>query len=375
MHKPLVSVVMVVCNVDRFLAASIESILTQTFREFEFIVVDFGSTDTSKPIVSSYMAKDSRMKVHEIPHCSLAEARNAACSLAEGQYIAIMDADDVSLPNRLRWQVSFMEKEPDVGLLGGAVEWIDGTGRPLHVQFHPAEDDEIRAALPNGYPFCHPSLIMRRDTFLRAGGYRPAFTQAEDYDLAIRMSEQCKCSNLKQVVLKYRIHPYQDSMRKVGQQALAMLAAQVSAVSRKNRLPDPFDSIKVITPEALAALGVTKARQKGQIATYSMQWVRNMCMAGEYSVALREALKVLRSDLDCIEGWRVADLRLLVAGLYWKQGRFVRSCLTLVRALASRPITMGRPIKPLLRRLQHLNHQRVALRGKDNEDFSHLMHV
>ena len=97
MNKPLISVVMVICNVDRFLAEAIESILAQSFRDFEFIIVDFGSADNSKAIASHYAAEDTRIKFHEIPHCGLAEARNAGCALAQARYIAIMDADDVSL--------------------------------------------------------------------------------------------------------------------------------------------------------------------------------------------------------------------------------------------------------------------------------------
>src|SRR5215471_1046885 len=98
MDKPLVSVVLVVCNVDRFLAESIESILAQTFREFEFIIVDFGSTDRSIVIISDYVAADNRIQFHTVPHCGLGEARNIGCSLAQGRYIALMDADDVSVP-------------------------------------------------------------------------------------------------------------------------------------------------------------------------------------------------------------------------------------------------------------------------------------
>src|SRR5215831_10328673 len=121
MDKPLLSVVLVVCNVDRFLAEAIESILGQTFRNFEFIIVDFGSTDKSIAIISDYAAKDSRIKFHTIPRCGLAEARNAGCSFAEGRYIAIMDADDVSVHERLAWQVDFMQKHEDVSVIGGAV--------------------------------------------------------------------------------------------------------------------------------------------------------------------------------------------------------------------------------------------------------------
>src|ERR1700733_11651747 len=118
MNRPLVSVAMVVCNVDRFLSESIESILAQTFREFEFIIVDFGSTDKSTTIASSYAAQDSRIKLHTIPCCGLAEARNASCLLAQAQYIAIMDADDIATRDRLMWQVDFMEKRSEVGVLG-----------------------------------------------------------------------------------------------------------------------------------------------------------------------------------------------------------------------------------------------------------------
>src|ERR1700688_2996712 len=100
MNKPLVSVVMVVCNVERFLAEAIESILAQTFRDFEFVIVDYGSTDRSKIIISSFAAKDKRIKLHEIPNCSLPEARNAGSFLAQGKYIAVIDADNISLPER-----------------------------------------------------------------------------------------------------------------------------------------------------------------------------------------------------------------------------------------------------------------------------------
>src|SRR6266849_7989485 len=101
MTRPLVSVAMVVCNVDRFLAEAIESILNQTFGDFEFIILDFGSTDRSKSIISEYASKDRRIKFQTIPRCGLAEARNAGCSLAQGRYIAIMDADDIAVTDRL----------------------------------------------------------------------------------------------------------------------------------------------------------------------------------------------------------------------------------------------------------------------------------
>src|SRR5579864_1050140 len=128
MNKPAISVVMVTRNVERFLAEAIESILGQTFQDFEFIIVDFGSMDKSKEIASSYGTKDNRIRLHEIAPCVLAEARNTACRLAQGKYIAVMDSDDVAVADRLLWEFEFMEKHPTVGLLGGATQWINANG-------------------------------------------------------------------------------------------------------------------------------------------------------------------------------------------------------------------------------------------------------
>ena len=345
------SVVMVVCNVERFLAEAIESILGQTFRDFEFIIIDFGSTDNCKPIISSYAAEDSRVKFQIIPRCGLAEARNAGSFLAKGRYIAIMDADDVSVPDRLLWETDFMEKHPEVGVLGGAVEWIDATGRALVIWDNPVGDREIKSAFLERCPFWQPSVLMRRDAFLAAGGYRPPFAPAEDYDLWLRMAERVQMANLRQVVLKYRIHSYQVSMRKRAQQTLGCLAARVAASSRRNGIPDPLNSVKEITAESLVALGVTKASQRRELASEMQRWIRYMHMAGEYPVALQAALETLQSDLEHLERRQIADLHLIIAQLYWEQRKFISSFFAVAHAVATRPVVAGRPLRSVLRRL------------------------
>jgi hypothetical protein len=351
MSRPLVSVTMVVCNVDRFLAEAIESVLAQTFRDFEFIIVDFGSNDSSKSITSKYAAIDSRIRFQEIPHCGLAEARNAACALAQGKYIAIMDADDVSVPERLSWQVDFMEAHPRVGAVGGAVEWIDAAGRALTVFGNPTQNREIQLALNDRCPLWQPTALMRRDAFVSVGRYRAPFAPAEDYDLWLRIAERFQLANLEPVVLKYRIHPQQVSLQKRTQQTLGMLAAQESALLRRNGLPDSLDAISEITPEVLAALGVSKARVQSEAVSYTSHWIRSMCLAGEHTTALKAAIEALRCNLDHVERWRVADLRLMVARLQWKQGRPLSSGLSALQAVLTRPAMLARPLKPLLRRI------------------------
>jgi glycosyltransferase involved in cell wall biosynthesis len=356
----MISVVMSVFNGERFLREAVESILDQSFREFEFIVIDDGSTDRSASILDCYQNKDTRVMVHHKEHSGLIESLNRGCWLAQGKYIARMDADDVAIKDRLMWQVHFMETHPQIGALGGAVEWIDGTGKSLGTHRYPAEDHHIKATLLQGCAFWHPTVILRREVFAWAGGYRSVVVDAEDYDLWLRIADHFQLANLEAVVLKYRIHPFQASMRNVARQALGILGAQVAASSRRAGIPDPLNSLKEITPEALATLGVTKARQQDQVASYSVHWIRNMFTAGEYSAALKGTLEVLHSDLEYVERWTVADLRLLAARLYWKQGRIVRSCLSVAHAFRTWPIMVGRPIKPLLRRLHLLNPRKLT---------------
>ena len=304
------------------------------------------------------------MKAYEIPYCGLGEARNASCSLAQGKYIAVMDADDVSLPNRLIAEVGFMEEYPEIGLVGGSTEWIDATGKGWGIHDCPTEDRDIKTALTVCHPFFHPTLLIRRQAFGLVGGYRSAFAPAEDYDLAMRISEHYRCANLKQVVLRYRIHAYQLSLQKRRQQTLGKLAAQTSALSRRNGNQDPLSDTAEITPEVLARLGVTYARQQQEVALDRHQWIRNRCAVGEYSLALDAAHEMLQSDLEHVERWLTADLRLLAARLYWKQRKFAASCLTAAHAFMTRPTMIGRPAKPLLRWFQFLNRRQLTSSGE-----------
>jgi hypothetical protein len=350
MSDTTVSVAMPVCNVERFLAESIESVLGQTFTGFEFIIVDFGSTDKSRAIVANVAAKHNRIRAYEIPNCVLAEGRNASCSHARGRYVAVMDADDVCLPERLKWEVDFMEANPEVGLVGGATDWIDSMGRSLGLHDFPTEDREIKLALETRFPFCHPTILMRHVVFEEVGGYRKPFVFAHDYDLGVRVAERFRCANLKQVVLKYRIHPQQVSLGRQQQQTLCRLAAQASAAFRKSGKPDPLDSAEQITPAMLVAFGAPEDRQRSIVAADRRNWIRTMTAAGEYSAALQAALDLLHADHAGVEAWQIADLHLTMAQVYWKQGEFLSSLASVCRAVARRPLIVGRPLRGLFRR-------------------------
>jgi hypothetical protein len=341
---------MAVCNVERFLGEAIESVLSQTFQDFEFVVVDFGSTDRSRAIVEGYAASDRRITVFEIPTCGLAEARNAACFRAQGHYLAVMDADDICLPERLELEVNFMGRNPDVAMVGGATNWIDSAGRSLGVRGFPLEDLEIKSELETRFPFSHPTILMQRTAFGAVGGYRKAFVAGQDYDLGVRISERFRCANLPQVVLKYRIHPQQISLQKQQQQTFGRLAALASARLRKAGQPDPLDSTDQITPATLAAMGVPGDRLQSVLAADRRNWIRSMSSAGEYSAALAAAWDLLQNDHSGVESWQIADLHLTIAQLHWKQGSVLRSTASALHAIAKRPQILGRPLRALFRR-------------------------
>ncbi|HET7207318.1 MAG TPA: glycosyltransferase family A protein [Terriglobales bacterium] len=352
MNSPLVSVAMVVCNVDRFLSQAIDSVLNQTLRDLEFVIVDFGSEDRSKAIVSGYAAKDSRIKFHEIPHCGLAEARNAACFLCKTDYIAIMDADDIAVEERLQWQMEFMLKSPDVGVVGGGVQWIDVQGMALRNAYNPCDDAEIQAQLLYGCPFWQPTVLMRREAFVQVGGYRDAFAPAEDYDLWLRIAEQYKMANLSKILLRYRMHPGQVSVRKREQQTFGHLAAQVSASRRRSGNPDPLSLVKEITPALLQQLGIDEPTIEKKLATEYVIWMRHLFLATEYSSALDVSSKVLQSSNWIHARKIIVDVRLMNAHIYWKQKKFLKSLTCVCGAFVRRPLIAGRPLRAILRLLQ-----------------------
>lgn len=351
MDQPLVSVAMAVCNAERFLAEAIESILDQSLRDFEFIIVDYGSRDNSKPIILSYAAKDNRVKFREIRPCVLPAARNAGCFLARGRYIAIMDADDVSLPNRLSWEVEYMEKHPPVALLGGAVEWVDSSGRTFHVFRHPSDNRQLKSELVTHCVFWHPTIIMRREAFAAVGGYRPAFVCAHDYDLALRIAEKYECANLEQIVLKYRVHPTQLTFDKQREQTLCKLAARASAAARAKGRPDPLDTVQEIASSTLGALGIGELAQRNSIVADGHVWILNMIAAGDYAAALAAARLITESDVSHVESWPVSELYLLIARLYWRDKKFWKCIVATGQAVLVRPVLIGRPLKPVLQKL------------------------
>jgi glycosyltransferase involved in cell wall biosynthesis len=345
MGTPLVSVAMVVCNVERFLAEAIESILNQTFRDFEFIIVDFGSTDGSQSIVRRYQEKDKRIQFHVIPHCNLAEARNACCFRARGKYLALLDADDVALPDRLARQVHYLDRHPQVAILGGAHELIDEAGHRLGTVAGLAGDREIRNSLRKGSPLQPSTVTMRLEEFLAVKGYRKAFADlAEDYDLWLRMLEGCRAAKLREVVSRYRIHTGQLGSRKLRRVSLGHCVARASATLRNQGRPDLLNSVDSITPELLAELGVTEEQVENQLLASYYNRVLNLQRANMGTSILplvNEMLEVLahsKSVRDSV----AAETWFTAARVHWHLGNVTGACAAMTRAVVTYPAWVAR---------------------------------
>src|ERR1700761_935396 len=261
-----VSVVMPVYNAERFLREAVESILAQSFEEFELIAIDDGSTDGSAEVLDSYARGDARLRVMRREHAGLPATLNAGCALAQGKYIARMDADDIALPARFERQIEFLETHPRVAVLGTQLEQILEDGAHLGVSNHPLEHAEITA---NMQKFCcihHPTVMMRATALRTLGGYREAFHGAEDHDLWLRAAEQFELANLPEILLRYRLHTQSLSFQELEQQVMAAMAAELSAQHRRAGKSEPFAAQRQITREDLRAAGLSEAALARAIA-------------------------------------------------------------------------------------------------------------
>jgi glycosyltransferase involved in cell wall biosynthesis len=207
---PLVSVVMSVYNGEKYISEAIESILNQTFSDFEFIIINDGSTDGTSAILHRCEQVDSRLRVYHQEHCGLIASLNRGCRLAQGNYIARMDADDVSMPERLTRQVHYMKAHPGIGVLGTWIEYIDENGTQRANWRMPTVPALIGWSLFFGTCLAHPSVLMRRDVIERLDFYCPEALYAEDYDLWTRVSIVSRIANVPDILLQRRV--WQDSV-------------------------------------------------------------------------------------------------------------------------------------------------------------------
>ena len=205
--RPKVTVLMPAYNGEKYLREAVDSILNQTFTEFEFLIIDDGSTDKTWQILQEYAGMDQRIVlVQNDNNLGLAKSLNKGLGMAKGEYIARMDADDISLPERLAFQVAFLDENPNIGLVGSSVQLISTDGFLGSVWRYPTIHSFILWSLFFHTPIAHSTVIFRSTVIKRVGGYDYTLIANQDRDLWQRLSSVTCFANLPDVYLLYREH-------------------------------------------------------------------------------------------------------------------------------------------------------------------------
>jgi Glycosyl transferase family 2 len=349
MSSLAISVLMSVCNGQEFLSEAMESVLQQTYRDFEFLIIDDGSTDATPEILKRYADKDERIRIHRHDNRGRAESLNVGMELAKGKYVARIDADDVALPDRLGEQLEFLESHPEVGLLGGAFELMSRRGQILREVRFPTSDEEIRGRMLVDNPICHPTVMMKKEVAKASGGYRKALVDADDYDLWLRMLEQTQAANLDECVLRYRVHAGQVSVRYLTHQKECVLAARAAAAIRRAGGADPLVGIERVTPQLLNALGVSGKEIREQVLSGYRYWIE-VLEKSDPEAAL-EAIGGLLELSGSMARRERANTWLRAARIHAELGKPMRALFSASRGFLVRPIVAGRPFKRAFLRL------------------------
>ena len=206
MNDPEISVIMSCYNAARTLEMAIQSILEQTFTNFEFIIINDCSTDGTEQVLERFAARDGRIKLHTNPkNEGLAASLNTGIKLSKARYIARMDADDISMKTRLEKQLQYIIENNNVDILGSAIIQMDHDGKEKGILMLPENHEEIVKRVFRKTMLFHPTLLIRKSVFDQHGSYDPKLRWAEDAALWYRIFDKVRFGNIQEPLLKYRI--------------------------------------------------------------------------------------------------------------------------------------------------------------------------
>jgi hypothetical protein len=266
--QPKVSVVMSVYNGARYVKEAVDSILAQTFADFEFIIIDDGSTDDTWSVLHNYADRRIRLAQNG-QNIGLTRSLNRGLSWARGVYIARMDADDISLPSRFERQVNILDAHSAIGLLGSDVLVLDmATGRQKRRRY-PKTDCAIKWQLLFKNSFSHSAIMFRRELYDALEGYDERLTYAQDYEFTSRLATSCTVANITQPLLIWRESLHQISVHKLAEQTA--IAAQISYQNIRRLVGDHW----LVTPRDIANMQALWSRHHPQLHGQSLAIVIN----------------------------------------------------------------------------------------------------
>jgi glycosyltransferase involved in cell wall biosynthesis len=285
---------MPVYNGEAYLGEAVESILGQTYPELELVVVDDCSEDGSGAILDRY--DDERMvRARNPERLGIAGSRNRGAELARGEFIAVMDQDDVSLPERLATEVRFLDEHRELDAVGTWVTLIDRTGAPLGEWRHPCEPEEVRRSLADRGCIANGSALIRTEALRRVGGYRP-IPVVDDYDLWLRLTDQRACvANIPEFLFRYRIHERQTIKENAQAAAVWAFVCRFGAQRRRQGRPDPLAQLDFDRSDSQLDAILAGRGRLGRAWRAAESWARacGRWDAGDHLGALWPVLQVL----------------------------------------------------------------------------------
>jgi glycosyltransferase involved in cell wall biosynthesis len=292
---PDISVLLPVYNAEAYLEKALESVLSQSHRNFELIVLNDGSSDASLNILNKYAEIDERVTAISRENRGLVRSLNEMLAIAQGNFIARMDADDIARPDRFSRQIEFLRANENVVAAGSTVEIIDPDGDPLLIVRNPFKHEDIDSwhlRAGNGAAMCHPSVMMRAEALRGVGAYREEYWPAEDGDLFLRLAEVGRLENIQEVLLSYRVHISSIGHQNPMLQREAMFrAASDAAVRRHLEQPTARSSDLPLKPL--------------EPWRHHQLWAWWALSSGHTSTARKHAWRACRQAPDEIESWRV----------------------------------------------------------------------
>ena len=360
---PRVSVVLPVFNAERYVAAAVGSILGQTLGDFELIVIDDGSTDATPAILADLAARDRRVRLVSRGHRGVVHSLNEGLREARAAYLAIMNADDVALPERLARQAAFLDAHPAVAAVGSQSRVMLADGAPGPVTRLPQSPAALRAIEMQASPLSNPTVMMRRNAALEIGGYRPQFSPAaEDYDLWLRLGERHDLANLPDVLLFYRLHPGQLTGQSYEAVAIAALVAQAAARARRAGLADPVEGRACVDRDLAACLGITESEIARFAIENALSRGESLVTAGASESACMQPLEALRDHAVAARerGLFIGAVRWLRARLLVRQGRRARALLLFCGATAADSVFRRRITGFIQRRMPYVRSTSAA---------------
>jgi len=277
---------MPVFNAALYLDEAIKSILVQSLTEFELIIINDGSTDNSYELLKQWEKKDNRIRVYNQTNMGRSKTRNRGIELSSTDYIAMMDADDISMPNRLKICYEYLENNLNVVAVSGQYEHICMYGVPLYIAQVPFDHQSIEKSLlqDHGNNFTQGASLIRKSVVENAGGYNPSYEMGEDADLFLRMALIGELVNLPEIFLQYRRHP--SSITNIADKKLLKNCIERLRKAWEDRgltLDSDFEHWLEVVPERRVSQDILK-------------WGWNALSKGEVTIARKYAKALVLSE-------------------------------------------------------------------------------